>query len=72
MLAIDPELHRARLELATVYFSMERFEEAARFLTDAINRKEEGYSEEILEDPALQALIEHEAFKKLNDPEQAV
>lgn len=32
MLEIDPDLHRVRLELATVYFRMERYEDARREL----------------------------------------
>jgi len=63
-LKIDPENSRAFYQLACAYTAMEQFEEALHFLTEALNRRE-SYLESIQDDPALQALVNHELFNEL-------
>ncbi|MFT7299671.1 MAG: tetratricopeptide (TPR) repeat protein [Porticoccus sp.] len=63
-LKIDPDNSHAFYQLACAYTAMEQFDEALHFLAEAINRRD-SYLEEILEDTALQALVNHEVFKEL-------
>lgn len=64
-LKIDPGNSHAFYQLACAYTVMEQFDEALRFLTEALNRRV-SYLEDILEDPALQPLVNNEAFKELS------
>lgn len=63
-LKIDPDNSHAFYQLACAYTAMEQFDEALRFLAEALNRRD-SYHEEILEDPALRALVNDEVFKEL-------
>jgi tetratricopeptide (TPR) repeat protein len=65
-LKIDPDNSHAFYQLACAHTSMEQFDEALRFLAEALNRRE-SYHEEILEDPALQPLVNNEVFKELSN-----
>lgn len=65
-LKIDPDNSHAFYQLACAHTSMEQFEEALRFLAEALNRRE-SYHEEILEDPALQPLVNNAVFKELSN-----
>lgn len=64
-LKIDPGNSHAFYQLACAYTVMEQFDEALRFLAEALNRRV-SYLEDILEDPALQPLVNNEAFKELS------
>jgi tetratricopeptide (TPR) repeat protein len=63
-LKIDPENSRAFYQLACAYTAMRQFDEALHFLIEALNRRE-SYLESIHDDPALQALVNHEVFSEL-------
>lgn len=65
-LKIDPENCHAFYQLACAYTAMGQFEEALRYLAEAL-KKRESYLEETRKDPALQPLVNHEIFNKLND-----
>lgn len=65
-LKIDPENSQAFYQLACAYTSMEQFDEALRYLSEALSRRE-SYQEDIRNDPALQALINHKVFDDLAD-----
>lgn len=65
-LKIDPESSQAFYQLACAYTSMEQFDEALRYLSEALYRRE-SYQEDIREDPALQALINHKVFDGLSE-----
>jgi len=62
---IDPENSHAFYLLACAHTAMEQFDEALRFLAEAINRRD-SYQEAIPYDPALEALVNNEIFKELN------
>ena len=63
-LKIDPENCHAFYQLACAYTAMNQFEEALRFLIEALNRRE-SYLEGVHEDPALQPLVNHKIFNEL-------
>ena len=63
-LKIDPENSHAFYQLACAYTAMNQFDEAVRYLTAAIDRRER-YRSDILSDPALQALKGFKAFEDL-------
>lgn len=63
-LKIDPENSHAFYQLACAYTAMGQFDEALRFLAEAINRRD-SYQEDIGQDPALQPLVNDEVFKEL-------
>ncbi|HBA32563.1 MAG TPA: hypothetical protein DCZ12_00340 [Gammaproteobacteria bacterium] len=63
-LKIDPENSHAFYQLACAYTAMNQFDEAVRYLTAAIDRRER-YRGDILSDPALQALKGFQAFEDL-------
>ena len=65
-LQYDPDNCHAFYQLACAYTVMEQFEDAMRFLVEAINRRE-SYLEDIRNDPALQPLVNHDVFKELHD-----
>ena len=65
-LKIDPENSQAFYQLACAYTAMDQFDEALRYLSEALHRRE-SYQEDIREDPALQPLINHEVFGELAD-----
>jgi len=65
ILKIDPENSHAFYQLACAYTAMEQFDEAMHFLAESINR-EESYIASVLEDPALQPLVNDECFKELS------
>lgn len=65
-LKIDPDNSHAFYQLACAYTTMEQFEEALRFITEAINRRD-SYLDDIRKDPTLQPLVNNEQFKKLSD-----
>jgi tetratricopeptide (TPR) repeat protein len=64
-LKIDPENSHAFYQLACAYTAMEQFDEALRFLAEALNRRD-SYQDAIREDKALQPLVNDKAFKGLN------
>lgn len=64
-LKIDPENSHAFYQLACAYTAMEQFDEALRFLAEALNRRD-SYQDAIREDKALQPLVNDEVFKSLN------
>ncbi|WP_111977088.1 TPR end-of-group domain-containing protein [Algibacillus agarilyticus] len=63
-LKLDPQNSHAFYQLACAYTAMENFEDALRFLAEALNRRE-SYFEEVREDPALQPLVNHSSFAEL-------
>lgn len=65
-LQFDPDNAHAFYQLACAYTVMKQFEDAMRFLVEAINRRE-SYLEDIRNDPALQPLVNHDVFKDLHD-----
>lgn len=65
-LKIDPDNSHAFYQLACSYTAMEQFDEALRFLAEAIKRRE-SYLEDIREDPALKPLVNDEVFKELSN-----
>ena len=65
-LKIDPENSQAFYQLACAYTAMDQFDEALRYLSEALHRRE-SYQEDIREDPALQPLINHQVFSELAD-----
>jgi tetratricopeptide (TPR) repeat protein len=64
-LRIDPENSHAFYQLACAYTAMEQLDEAIRYLVEALNR-EESYLTHVLEDPALEPLVNDERFKELS------
>ena len=65
-LKIDPEYSYAFYQLACAYTAMEQFDEALRYLAEALSRRE-SYEEAIREDPALLKLINHKVFSGLTE-----
>lgn len=65
-LEIDPRNSHAFYQLACAYTALEQFDEALRFLAEAISSRE-SYLEEIRDDPALQTLVNHKSFENLPD-----
>lgn len=65
-LEIDPRNGHAFYQLACAYTALEQFDEALRFLAEAISSRE-SYLEEIRDDPALQTLVNHKSFENLPD-----
>jgi tetratricopeptide (TPR) repeat protein len=65
-LKIDPDNSYAFYQLACAYTAMEQFDEALRFLAEALNRRA-SYLEDIREDPALQPLVNNAVFKELTN-----
>ncbi|MFT5375724.1 MAG: tetratricopeptide (TPR) repeat protein [Candidatus Latescibacterota bacterium] len=63
-LKIDPENSHAFYQLACAYTAMEQFDEALRYLAEALSRRE-SYEEAIREDPALLKLVNHKVFNDL-------
>lgn len=64
-LKIDPDNSHAFYQLACAYTAMNNFDEALRFLAEALNRQE-SYLAYIIEDPALQPLVNDKRFKELS------
>ncbi|WP_444913752.1 TPR end-of-group domain-containing protein [Microbulbifer sp. TRSA007] len=64
-LGIDPDNSHAFYQLACAHTAMGQFDEALRFLAEAIKRRE-SYRDEILVDSALQPLAESEVFEELD------
>ncbi|MCO1335072.1 tetratricopeptide repeat protein [Microbulbifer sp. OS29] len=64
-LGIDPENSQAFYQLACAHTAIGQFDEALRYLAEAIKRRE-SYRDEILGDSALQPLAESEVFKDLD------
>lgn len=64
-LKIDPENGHAFYQLACSYTAMNQFEEAVRYLGEALSRSE-SYIDEVLADPALRPLVNDPSFKKLD------
>jgi len=63
-LQLDPDNCHAFYQLGCAYTAMQQFEEAVRYLSEALKRTE-SYREEMLTDPALRPLDRFEPFKKL-------
>jgi tetratricopeptide (TPR) repeat protein len=63
-LEIDPENSHAFYQLACAYTAMGQFDDAVRYLAKALSRRD-SYMDEIRKDPALQALVNNEAFPEL-------
>lgn len=64
-LKIDPDNSHAFYQLACAYTEMQQFDEAARFLAEAVVRRE-SYLDDVHEDPMLQALVASDAFKEFD------
>lgn len=64
-LKIDPDNSHAFYQLACAYTAMEQFDEALRFLAEAIRRRD-SYLSDIHEDMALQPLVNNEVFNELS------
>ncbi|TVZ40385.1 tetratricopeptide repeat protein [Alteromonadaceae bacterium 2753L.S.0a.02] len=64
-LKIDPDNSHAFYQLACAYTEMQQFDEAARFLAEAVARRE-SYLDDVHEDPMLQALVASDAFKEFD------
>ncbi|WP_427977211.1 TPR end-of-group domain-containing protein [Agarivorans sp.] len=64
-LKVDPENSHAFYQLACAHTTMQHYEDALRFLAEALNRRE-SYMEDIRQDPALQPLLNDESLKQLN------
>ncbi|GAB2902726.1 hypothetical protein ACCI51_14125 [Microbulbifer echini] len=64
-LSIDHDNGHAFYQLACAHTTMGQFDEALRYLAEAIIRSE-SYREETLSDSALQPLVESESFKELD------
>ncbi|WP_238151987.1 tetratricopeptide repeat protein [Microbulbifer sp. A4B17] len=64
-MGIDPDNSHAFYQLACAHTTMGQFDEALRYLAEAIQRRE-SYREEILSDSALQPLVESKVFKDLD------
>jgi tetratricopeptide (TPR) repeat protein len=64
-LKVDPENSHAFYQLACAHTTMEHYEDALRFLAEALNRRE-SYMEDIRQDPALQPLLNDESLQQLN------
>ena len=65
-LKIDPDNSHAFYQLACAYTVMEQFEEAVRWLAEALKRSD-SYVDEIRLDPALTALVNNEVFDQLTN-----
>lgn len=65
-LKIDPDNSHAFYQLACAYTVMEQFEEAVRWLAEAL-RRSDSYVDEIRLDPALTALVNNEVFDQLTN-----
>ena len=65
-LKIDPDNSHAFYQLACAFTVMEQFDEAVRYLAEALNRSD-SYVEEIRQDPALEALLNNEVFDQITD-----
>jgi tetratricopeptide (TPR) repeat protein len=63
ILKIDPDNGHAFYQLACAYTAMEQLDEAIHYLAESLNR-EESYLTSVLEDPALQPLVNNELFKE--------
>lgn len=63
-LKIDPDNSHAFYQLACAYTAMEQYEEALKFLAEAIKRRD-SYLEEIRDDAVLKPLVKNEVFKEL-------
>lgn len=64
-LKIDPDNSHAFYQLACAYTEMQQFDEATRFLAEAVVRRE-SYLDDVHEDPMLQALVASDAFKEFD------
>ena len=65
-LKIDPDNSHAFYQLACAFTVMEQFDEAVRYLAEALNRSD-SYVEEIRQEPALEALVNNEVFDQITD-----
>ena len=65
-LKIDADNSHAFYQLACAYTVMEQFEEAVRFLAEALKRSD-SYIDEIKMDPALTALVNNKVFEQLTN-----
>jgi tetratricopeptide (TPR) repeat protein len=65
-LHIEPDNSHAFYRLACTYNAIEQFDEALRFLVEAINRRDI-YLQDICKDPAPQSLVNDEKFKELTN-----
>lgn len=65
-LSIDPNNSHAFYQLACAYTALKHYDEALRYLSEAVSRTE-AYRDEISKDPALEALQSFDQFKQLSD-----
>ncbi len=65
-LKIDPENSHAFYQLACAYTALEQFDEAVRYLAEALNRSD-SYLDDIRKDPALEQLVNNPVFQQLDD-----
>lgn len=63
-LKIDPDNSHAFYQLACAYTTLGQFDEALRFLAEALNRRD-SYLEEVRKDAALEPLVNDEIFNDL-------
>jgi tetratricopeptide (TPR) repeat protein len=69
-LKIDPENSHAFYQLACAYTAMKQYDEAMRYLAEAISRRE-SYREEVMSDSALHALASHPSFAEFIKPQDS-
>lgn len=63
-LAIDPDNSHAFYQLACAYTALNQFDDAVRYLSEAL-RRTDSYREEMARDPALAALADYAPFQNL-------
>ena len=62
-LKIDPDNSHAFYQLACAYSIMSHFDDALKYLSAALTRKD-SYKEDVLNDPALRGLVEQPVFER--------
>jgi len=65
-LKLDPENSHAFYQLACAYSALEHYEDAIRYLNEALSRKE-SYREDILKDEALESLVAEPIFEQFSE-----
>jgi tetratricopeptide (TPR) repeat protein len=69
-LTIDPENSHAFYQLACAYTAMNHYDEAMRYLAEAISRRE-CYRDEVMSDAALKALASYPSFAEFIKPQDS-
>ncbi|MCE2027504.1 tetratricopeptide repeat protein [Sessilibacter corallicola] len=66
VLKIDPDNSHAFYQLACAYTVLEQYDEALRYIAEAIKRRD-SYLDDIRTDPALEPLVTNEVFQELSN-----